>query len=52
MKDYEEYEKPENCIEIQKKSYENLEFLGDAFLDVVVAEYLYKRYPNENEGFL
>lgn len=52
MKDYEEYDRPENCIEIQKTSYENLEFLGDAFLDVVIAEYLYKRYPTENEGFL
>ena len=52
MKDYEEYEKPENCIELQKTSYENLEFLGDAFLDVIVAEYLYKRYKDQNEGFL
>lgn len=52
MKDYEEYEKPDDCLELQKTSYENLEFLGDAFLDVVIAEYLYKRYPNENEGFL
>ena len=52
MKDYEEYENPEDCIELQKTSYENLEFLGDAFLDVVVAEYLYRRYKDQNEGFL
>tara|TARA_B100000900_G_C20597744_1_gene724105 strand:- start:2928 stop:3719 length:792 start_codon:yes stop_codon:yes gene_type:complete len=52
MKDYEEYEKPENCIELQKTSYENMEFLGDALLDVVIAEYLYKRYKDQNEGFL
>jgi len=51
MKDYEEYERPHNCIELQKTSYENLEFLGDAFLDVVIAEYLYKRYGNQDEGF-
>lgn len=31
---------------------ERLEFLGDAVLDAVVAEYLYLKFPNENEGFL
>lgn len=29
---------------------ERMEFLGDALLDFVVAEYLYKKYPNKNEG--
>ncbi len=31
---------------------ERLEFLGDAFLGAVVAEYLFKKYPAEDEGFL
>ncbi|MCX8015958.1 MAG: ribonuclease III [Patescibacteria group bacterium] len=31
---------------------ERLEFLGDAVLELVVSEYLFKKYPNENEGFL
>ncbi len=31
---------------------ERLEFLGDAILDAVVAEYLYTQFPNEKEGFL
>ncbi len=31
---------------------ERLEFLGDAILDAVVAEYLYTRFPDKNEGFL
>ncbi len=31
---------------------ERLEFLGDAILDAVVADFLFKRFPNENEGFL
>jgi ribonuclease-3 len=31
---------------------ERLEFLGDAILDLVVAEMLYKLFPNEKEGFL
>jgi ribonuclease-3 len=36
----------------EEASNERLEFLGDAILDVVVAEYLYQRYPTEDEGFL
>ena len=34
------------------ESYERLEFLGDAILGSVVAEYLYHKFPNEMEGFL
>ncbi len=32
--------------------YERLEFLGDAILGSVVAEYLYQKFPDEMEGFL
>ncbi len=31
---------------------ERLEFLGDAVLELIVTEYLYKKYPNQNEGEL
>ena len=31
---------------------ERLEYLGDAVLGTIVAEYLFKRYPGANEGFL
>lgn len=36
------------------KTYNNerLEYLGDSVLSTVVAEYLYKKYPGRNEGFL
>ena len=34
------------------KTYETLEFIGDAFIDSIVAEYLYTRFPNQKEGFL
>ena len=31
---------------------ERLEYLGDAVLGTIVAEYLFKKYPNSDEGFL
>ncbi len=31
---------------------ERLEYLGDAILDAVTAEYLFKKYPGQDEGFL
>ncbi len=31
---------------------ERLEYLGDAILSTIVAEYLFKKYPTQNEGFL
>jgi len=31
---------------------ERMEFLGDAIISSVVAEYLFKKYPNKGEGFL
>lgn len=33
-------------------SNERLEYLGDAFLSLVVAEYLFHKYPFKDEGFL
>ena len=35
-----------------KDSYERLEFLGDRVLGLVVARWLYERFPNEPEGKL
>ncbi len=31
---------------------ERLEYLGDAVLDAVIAEYLYRSFPDKDEGFL
>lgn len=35
-----------------KESNERLEYLGDALLGAIVAEYLFKKFPFEDEGFL
>lgn len=43
---------PDDCIPLQEESNERLEFLGDAVINLVVGNYLYQRYPDENEGFL
>ena len=39
-------------IENSKYDNERLEFLGDAFISLAVANYLFKVYPDENEGYL
>ena len=54
LKDYEEYAKPDDCLELFHKSYETMEFLGDSLLGSIVSTYLYERYiPFEvDEGFL
>ena len=49
---YEGYQnKNENTIE-NNLLYERMEFLGDAVLGLVVAEFLFSLYPSEDEGFL
>jgi ribonuclease-3 len=37
---------------VQSSNNERLEYLGDAILGSIVAEYLYKKYPNRDEGYL
>lgn len=36
----------------KKENNERLEFLGDAVLEISVSDYLYKLYPDKNEGEL
>lgn len=35
-----------------RESNERLEFLGDAVLELIVSDTLYKKFPEEDEGFL
>ena len=43
---------PAGVVPLALQSNERLEFLGDGIIELVVKEYLYRRYPQENEGFL
>lgn len=38
--------------EYLKESNERLEFVGDSILGAVIADYLYEKYPDKNEGYL
>lgn len=44
--------KPANCLAISSKSNERLEFVGDGILECITKYYLYRRFPNEDEGFM
>jgi ribonuclease III len=55
MKDYEEFENSNNCLGLFDESYEKMEFLGDALLNSIISQYIYKRYVDYHdidEGFL
>jgi ribonuclease-3 len=39
-------------IPLQKISNERYEFLGDSVIDLIIANYLFDRYPKEKEGFM
>jgi dsRNA-specific ribonuclease len=41
-----------NVIDLQDESNERLEFLGDTVIKAVISEYLFERYPNQDEGFM
>jgi len=44
--------RPDDCLPLRTSDNEELEFLGDRVLGLVVATYLSKRYPGQGEGFL
>jgi len=43
---------PKHLMDLQKYSYERLEYLGDRVVKLVVSKYLMDRYYNEDEGFM
>jgi len=45
-------EKPDDCLPLFTKSNERLEYKGDGVLENVTKNYLYRRFPKEEPGFL
>jgi len=43
---------PENMIPLKSKSNERLEFIGDGVLELITKYYLYRRFPQSDEGFM
>ena len=41
-----------NVLDLQEESNERLEFLGDTVIKAVISEYLFERYPTQDEGFM
>ena len=41
-----------DALDLFTNSNERLEFLGDTVIKCIVSEYLFKRYPIEDEGFM
>lgn len=43
--------KPDSAIDLFEDDYENQEFLGDRILDSSIGFYIYRKYPDTNQGF-
>lgn len=41
-----------NYVTLNGENYERLEYLGDAQIYAIIAEYLYNKYPDKDEGFM
>ena len=50
--DIEYIKKPKNSVELKSFSNERLEFIGDGILEMITKFYLYKRFPDADEGFM
>lgn len=46
-------DKPDGAIELfdEHQDYENMEYLGDRAIELSVAYYIYRKYPNTTQGF-
>jgi len=45
-------DKIKNTLQLETHSYERIEFLGDSVIRLILADYLYERYKDQDEGFL
>lgn len=44
--------RPADCLPLRKADNEELEFIGDRVLGIIIASYVSKRYPGQGEGFM
>jgi ribonuclease-3 len=44
--------RPDDCLPLRRCDNEELEYLGDRVLGLIIASYVTKRYPGQGEGFL
>lgn len=44
--------RPAGCMPLMKADNEELEFIGDRVIGIIMASYLSKRYPGQGEGFM
>jgi dsRNA-specific ribonuclease len=45
-------EKKKNVMPLQQRDYNTFEYQGDAVIHLALTQYLYKRYPKSDQGFL
>ena len=45
-------ERPDDCLPLRQTNNEELEFLGDRVIGMIVCDYLTRRYIKEGEGFM
>lgn len=43
---------PSKAVQLMNESYERFEFLGDSIIHAVLAEYIFRRFPDQQEGFM
>ena len=43
---------PGDCLDLFQESNERLEFLGDSIVGSIVVSYLFRRFPDADEGFM
>jgi dsRNA-specific ribonuclease len=50
--EFDQIKKKKNVLELRKKSYERLEFLGDSIIHYILGDYLFHRFVDDDEGLM
>jgi dsRNA-specific ribonuclease len=49
---FDKMKRGKNVLDLRKKSYERLEFLGDSVIHYILGDYIYHRFVNDDEGLM